>query len=228
MAEYANPEVLVTTDWVAEHKDDPNVVVVEVNVDNKLYDSGHIPGAVGWNWKTQLSDAVQRDVISKADFEKLMSDSGATPESTVVLYGDSNNWFAAWGAWIFNTYGFEDVRLLDGGRVKWEADGRALSTSPASFEAGNATVAEANEDLRARLTEVLSIVEGDAAGRRGGRGNAVARGRCRFVLAAHRHRSPWRRRSAGLGGFYPAIPDMCAAAAFRSVARSAARGTSAP
>jgi thiosulfate/3-mercaptopyruvate sulfurtransferase len=99
MAEYANRDVLVSTDWVAQHLGDPNVKLVEVDVDTEAYDQGHIKGAIGWNWTTQLNDIVQRDILSRADFEKLMSESGIKPEDTLILYGDNNNWFAAFALW---------------------------------------------------------------------------------------------------------------------------------
>ena len=121
MGEYASPATLVDTAWVAQHGRDADVRLVEVDVDTGSYDSGHIPGAVAWNWTSQLCDIVRRDVIPKADFEKLMSESGIGNDTAVVLYGDNNNWFAAWGAWVFDIYGFSDVKLLDGGRKYWEA-----------------------------------------------------------------------------------------------------------
>jgi thiosulfate/3-mercaptopyruvate sulfurtransferase len=110
MAEYAHPEVLVDTAWVADHGDDPGVRLVEVDVDTATYDSGHIPGALGWNWNTQISDTVRRDVIPKDDFERLMAKSGIDNDTTVILYGDNNNWFAAWAFWQLKIYGHKDVR----------------------------------------------------------------------------------------------------------------------
>lgn len=154
MAEYTHPEVLVTTDWVSQHKDDSNVAVVEVNVDTTLYDQGHIPGAVGWSWKTQLSDSVRRDILSKDDFERLMRESGINNNDTVVLYGDSNNWFAAWALWQMKVYGHEDVRLMDGGRKKWQKEGRELSQDAADPTASNYRANPANNELRAFLPEV--------------------------------------------------------------------------
>src|SRR3972149_9262988 len=118
MSEYANPDVLVSTDWVAQHLDDPKVKLVEVDVDTEAYDQGHIKGAVGWNWTTQLNDVVQRDILSQADFERLMSASGVNPGDMLVLYGDNNNWFAAFAFWQAKLNGHKDVRLMDGGRKK--------------------------------------------------------------------------------------------------------------
>ena len=130
MSEYAHPEVLVSTDWVQNHIDDARVRVVEVDVNTASYDEGHIPGAVGWAWDTQLCDTVRRDIVPKAGFEQLMADSGISNDTTVVLYGDNNNWFAAWAFWQMKIYGHADVRLMNGGRSKWLAEERTLSTDP--------------------------------------------------------------------------------------------------
>jgi thiosulfate/3-mercaptopyruvate sulfurtransferase len=128
MANYAHPETLVTTDWVAQHLSDPKVKLVEVDVDTKSYDEGHVPNAIAWAWNTQLSDTVRRDILSKDQFEELMSSSGISPDTTVVIYGDNNNWFSAWALWQMKIYGHADVRLMNGGRKKWLAEGRELST----------------------------------------------------------------------------------------------------
>src|SRR5436189_253310 len=124
MSEYAQPEVLVSTDWVKENLGKPGIKLVEIDVDTKAYDAGHIPGAVGFNWQTQLQDQVARDIIGKEGFEKLVGAAGISPSDTVILYGDNNNWFAAYGFWLFKVYGHKDVRLMNGGRQKWlnEAD----------------------------------------------------------------------------------------------------------
>lgn len=158
------PEVLVTADWLEANLDQPNVRVIEVSVVPGVFERGHIPGAVNFVWHTDFVDTVQRDIVSQERFQELARAAGINEDTTVVLYGDNNNWFAAWGAWIFNVYGVEDVRLLDGGRVKWEADGRTLATDAASYEAGNVTASEANVDLRAFLPEVLDVVNGETAG----------------------------------------------------------------
>jgi thiosulfate/3-mercaptopyruvate sulfurtransferase len=128
MGNYAHPETLVTTDWVAQHLTDPKVKLVEVDVDTKSYDEGHVPNAIAWAWNTQLSDTVRRDILSKEQFEELMSSSGISPDTTVVIYGDNNNWFSAWALWQMKIYGHADVRLMNGGRKKWLAEGRELST----------------------------------------------------------------------------------------------------
>jgi thiosulfate/3-mercaptopyruvate sulfurtransferase len=128
MANYAHPEVLVNTDWVATHANDPKVRVVEVDVDTKAYDEGHVPGAVAWAWNTQLCDTVVRDILPQSQFSALMTQSGIDNDTTVVLYGDNNNWFAAWAFWQMKIYGHKDVRIMDGGRKKWIAEGRDLET----------------------------------------------------------------------------------------------------
>ena len=130
MADYAHPEVLVSTDWVAQHSQDPSVTIVEVDVDTKAYDEGHIPRAIAWAWNTQLCDTVVRDILSKQKFEELMTHSGIADNTTVVIYGDSNNWFAAWAFWQMKIYGHKDVRLMNGGRKKWLSEGRELQTEP--------------------------------------------------------------------------------------------------
>jgi thiosulfate/3-mercaptopyruvate sulfurtransferase len=154
MANYAHPEALVTTDWVANHATDQNVRVVEVDVDTKAYDEGHVPGALAWAWNTQLCDTVRRDILSKEQFEELMSTSGVAPDTTLVIYGDNNNWFAAWALWQAKIYGHADVRLMNGGRKKWLAEGRELSTQKASAQPRNYHAKAADLSLRAFLPQV--------------------------------------------------------------------------
>ncbi len=163
MKRYAHPEMLVTTDWVAAHKDDPGVRLVEVNVDTALYDQSHIPGAVGWSWKTQLCDTVRRDILDRTSFETLMQQSGVAPDTTVVLYGDSNNWFAAWALWQMNVYGHADVRLMDGGRKKWELEKRAMTAARTAVDATDYDAQEMDRSLRAFLPEVREISDSGAA-----------------------------------------------------------------
>jgi thiosulfate/3-mercaptopyruvate sulfurtransferase len=158
------PEVLVSTDWLAENLENPSVRVIEVSVVPGVYERGHIPGAVNFVWHTDFVDTLVRDIVSAERFQELAQAAGINDDTTVVLYGDNNNWFAAWGAWIFSIYGAQDVRLLDGGRVKWEAEGRELAVAPPTYEAGNFTAAEANTDLRALLPDVLDVVTGEAEG----------------------------------------------------------------
>jgi thiosulfate/3-mercaptopyruvate sulfurtransferase len=157
-------DVLVTADWLEENLSNPAVRVIEVSVIPGVFERGHIPGAVNFVWHTDFVDTLRRDIVSAERLQELVQAAGINNDTTIILYGDNNNWFAAWGAWIFKSYGFQDVRLLDGGRVKWEADGRALTTDVASYEAGNATVGAFNNALRARLTDVLAVVEGGASG----------------------------------------------------------------
>lgn len=154
-------EAVVSADWLEARLDDPNVRVIEVSVVPGVYERGHIPGAVNFVWHTDFVDPVIRDIVDAERFQELVQAAGINSDTTVILYGDNNNWFAAWGAWIFSLYGAEDVRLLDGGRVKWEADGRALSVQPAEHATGDFTVEVFNEELRAYLPDVLAIVEGE-------------------------------------------------------------------
>jgi thiosulfate/3-mercaptopyruvate sulfurtransferase len=122
------PSVLVTTDWVASHATDAGVRVAEVDVDTTAYDQGHVPGSVGWNWTTDLCDTVVRDIAPRKKLEDLLGRSGIDNQTTIVLYGDNNNWFAAWAFWQLKMYGHDDVRIMDGGRKKWLAEGRDLET----------------------------------------------------------------------------------------------------
>jgi thiosulfate/3-mercaptopyruvate sulfurtransferase len=164
MADYAHPESLVSTDWVAQHANDPNVRVAEVDVDTKAYDEGHVPGAIGWAWNTQLCDTLRRDILSKEQFEELMSASGVTPDTTLVIYGDNNNWFAAWALWQAKIYGHRDVRLMNGGRKKWLAEGRELSTAAATPQRTAYRAREADTSLRAFLPQVQQASAARAAG----------------------------------------------------------------
>jgi thiosulfate/3-mercaptopyruvate sulfurtransferase len=144
---------VVNADWLEKNLDDPKVVVVEVSTEPGIYERGHIRNAVKITWHTDLVDMVNRDVVPSAKFQKFAQSAGISQDSTVVLYGDKNNWFAAWGAWIFNLYGAKDVRLLDGGRVKWEKDGRALTTAVPSKPKGNFTSTRLDKTLRATLLQ---------------------------------------------------------------------------
>ncbi|MFQ5569754.1 MAG: sulfurtransferase [Rhodothermales bacterium] len=162
MTDYAHPEVLVTTDWVARHADDAHVTLVEVNVDTLLYNQGHIPGAVGWSWKSQLCDTVRRDIVSKSDFEQLLGQSGIAENTTVVLYGDSNNWFAAWAFWQMKVYGHEEVRLMDGGRKKWEKEGRLMTTEVPTMTPKAYVALQPDLSIRAFLPEVKTQVDAHA------------------------------------------------------------------
>ena len=158
MAEYAHPESLVSTEWVAEHGSDPQVRLVEVDVDTSAYDQGHIAGAVGWNWQSQLQQNVRRDLISRADMEQLLGSAGVDANTTVVVYGDNNNWFAAWAFWQMKYYGHSDVRLMNGGRVKWMAENRPVTTDVVNPPQTTYTASEPNESIRAYRDYVLSAV----------------------------------------------------------------------
>jgi len=124
---YAHPEMLVSTEWVAEHLNDPNVRIVESNEDTLLYASGHLPGSVHVDWTHDLNDPVRRDYITRKGFEALMSKIGATPKTTVVFYGDKNNWWACYALWVFQLFGHKNARIMDGGRVKWMKEERPLT-----------------------------------------------------------------------------------------------------
>ncbi len=158
MNQYAHPEMLVTTDWVNERLNDPKIKLVEIDVDTQAYEAGHIPGSVGFNWQTQLQDQVVRDIISKEDFEELLGKSGIEKDDTVIVYGDNNNWFAAYGLWIFKIYGHADVRLMDGGRLKWlNEDDKELVTTPTEVTPTTYRADDADESLRAFLTDAMEV-----------------------------------------------------------------------
>ena len=160
MADYAHPEVLVTTDWLRENLKTPNVRVVEVDVDPKLYAAGHIPGAVGWDWTTQLQDQVKRDIISREDFEKLNSEAGIKNTDTIIIYGYASNWFAAYGFWLYKIYGHKDVRLLNGGRAKWlNEEGAPLTTDVQKFAKSQYKVSSVDGSLRAKVPEIFAATE---------------------------------------------------------------------
>src|SRR6266704_3486180 len=152
---YAHPEVLVDADWVEAHLHDPQVRLIEVDVDTTAYEQGHIPGAVGFDWKKELQDQIVRSPLSKEHLEELLGRAGVSNDTTVVLYGDNNNWFAAWALWILKYYGHHDVRLLDGGRVKWLADKRELTTEVPSYARTRYTAHEPNESIRVYRDQIL-------------------------------------------------------------------------
>jgi thiosulfate/3-mercaptopyruvate sulfurtransferase len=151
-------DVLVTADWAEENLDTAGVVLVEVDEDTSAYEGGHIPGAVRIDWKTELQDQVIRDFVDKAGFEKLLSAKGIDNDDTVVLYGGNNNWFAAYAYWYFTLYGHDKVRLLDGGRKKWELDGRALTKEVADRKQTSYTAKEADSTIRAFRQETIDAI----------------------------------------------------------------------
>ena len=160
MAEYANPDVLVSTEWVAEHLDDPNVRIIESNEDSLLYPSGHIPGAVEVDWTSDLNDQVVRDYIGKEEFEKLASRIGITSETTVVFYGDKSNWWATYAFWVFQLFGHTNARVMNGGRAKWIAEERELTRDVPSYEATDYEAPVRNDaPIRAFRDDVLRHVE---------------------------------------------------------------------
>jgi thiosulfate/3-mercaptopyruvate sulfurtransferase len=160
MTDYAHPEVLVSTDWVKQHLGDPGLKVAEIDVDTQAYAAGHVPGAVGFNWQTQLQDTVRRDIVSKQEFERLMSTAGISPSDTVILYGDNNNWFAAYGFWLMKIYGHKDVRLMNGGRVKWlNEDDKELTAEPTAVTPTDYRAQEPDLALRAKLADVVKVLE---------------------------------------------------------------------
>ena len=154
MTTYAHPEVLVTTSWLAGHLHNPRLRLVEVDVDTSAYDQGHIPGAIAWNWTRQLADQVRRDILSQAEFENLLANSGISNDATLVLYGDNNNWFAAWAFWQAKIYGHQDVRILDGGRKKWIAEARELTTDVPTYPRASYRASAPDLSIRALLPQV--------------------------------------------------------------------------
>jgi thiosulfate/3-mercaptopyruvate sulfurtransferase len=165
MADYANPDALVDTDWLEAHLDDPAVRTVEVDEDTTAYDKGHIRGAVGWNWFTDLHAPVGREYLDQAGLSRLLSAAGVGPETTVVLYGGNNNWFASYAYWLLRYLGYGNVKLLNGGRKKWELESRELTMDPPAHASTEFTVeGPLNERYRALRDEVLDRVRsGDAA-----------------------------------------------------------------
>jgi thiosulfate/3-mercaptopyruvate sulfurtransferase len=157
VSDYANPDVLVTTDWLEEHLDDPSVRSIEVDEDTSAYDKGHIRGAVSWNWTTDLHTAVGRDYLDQAGFSRLLSEAGVGPDTTVVLYGGNNNWFAAYAYWLLKLRGFDNVKLLNGGRKKWELESRELAQDAPSYEPTGLTIQGVERsEIRALRDEVLA------------------------------------------------------------------------
>ncbi len=155
---YAHPEVLVDADWVEAHLQDSKVRLIEVDVDTSAYEQGHIPGAVGFNWQKELQDQIVRSPLSKEHLEALLGSAGVSKDTTIVLYGDNNNWFATWALWILKYYGHPDVRLLDGGRVKWLADKREITTQVPSYQQTTYQAETPHKEIRILRDEVLGAV----------------------------------------------------------------------
>ncbi len=159
MADYAN-DVLVSTDWVAEHLEDDSIRIVEVDENPALYAEAHIPGAIGFDWKTDLQDQVKRDFLGPDDFGRLFGERGISNEHTIVLYGDRNNWFAAYTYWYLKYYGHDDVRLMNGPREKWIAEDKPTSTDLPSFEPTSFDAQSGDGAIRATRDEVRAVVDG--------------------------------------------------------------------
>jgi thiosulfate/3-mercaptopyruvate sulfurtransferase len=158
---YAHSDALVSTDWLASHLNDANLRIVESDEDVLLYDTGHIPGAQKIDWHTDLNDAVMRDYISRQQFEQLLRSKGIDDTTTVIFYGDKNNWWAAYAFWVFQLFGFTNAKLLDGGRLKWEQEGREMTTDVPSFRATDYSAKErSDERIRAFMGDVRKHVEG--------------------------------------------------------------------
>jgi len=156
---YANPNVLVETDHVASHVGDPTLRLVEVDVDTAAYDSGHIAGAVGWNWKTDLQRRPVRDIPTTGEWAALLARSGVAPDTTVILYGDNNNWFAAFAYWLFRLYGHANVRLMNGGRKKWLDESRELTTDVPAYPATTYPARQMDAGLRALRDDVRAALD---------------------------------------------------------------------
>ena len=159
MTQYAHPEYLVETEWVAAHLNDPSVRMVESDEDYLLYDTGHIPSAVKIDWFTTLQHPVRRDFLSKTEFERVCSENGISNDTTVVFYGDKSNWFACYALWVFQYYGHEKVKIMDGGRARWEAEGRPLTKDVPQYPAATYTAKEANKNIRAFRTDIFAQIE---------------------------------------------------------------------
>ena len=159
MAGYANPDALVDVEWVKAHLNDADVRLVEVDVDTTAYDSGHIPGSLGWNWQIDLQQRPARDIPNQQEWEALLSRAGIEPDTTVVLYGDNHNWFAAFGYWLFKYYGHEKVALLDGGRAKWLAEGGEVTTEAPTVTPSSYRVSTTHPELRAYRDDVKATID---------------------------------------------------------------------
>jgi len=155
-AGYAHPEVLVDTQWVADHLNDPKVKIVEVDVDTTAYDNGHVKGAIGLDWRKDLQARPIRDLLPKDEFEKLLSAKGISNDDTVVVYGDNNNWFAAWFLWNLKYYGHKDARLMNGGRKKWQDEGRELVTEAPAIKPTTYKAGQPVKSIRVLRDEVLA------------------------------------------------------------------------
>jgi thiosulfate/3-mercaptopyruvate sulfurtransferase len=204
---YAKP-VLVTTDWLAEHVDDSSVVVAEVDENPDLYDEGHIPGAVKLHWREDLQDPVERDLVEKDEFERLLGSRGIANDTAVVVYGDKNNWFAAYAYWYLKIYGHEDVRILDGGRQKWIDEDRELTTAAPQIEQASYSAKERDESIRAYRDAVLDTIGAD--------GQALVDVRSPQEYSGHLIAPPgYEQEGAQRGGHIPSAASIPWASAVR-------------
>jgi len=165
MADYARPDSLVSTQWAADNLDNKRVRLIEVDVDTAAYDTGHVPGAAGWNWKSDLETQLTRNIADKEGIEKLLSEAGVDKRTTIVLYGDNNNWFAAYALWVLQYYGVDDVKLMNGGRKKWIEEGRPLDTETPSYEKTSISVKSPKKDIRAVRDEVVEHLNKVSSGK---------------------------------------------------------------
>ena len=219
LAAYSHPEKLVTADWLAAHLDDPNVVIVESDEDVLLYDTGHIPGAVKVDWHTELNDQLTRDYLDGEGFARLMGEKGISRESTVVFYGDNFNWWAAYALWVFSLFGHPDVRLLNGGRMKWQSDGRPMTTDVPKREAADYPVVERDDSkIRAYKEAVLDHMGSEKPmvdvrspeefrGERTHMPEYPQEGVLRGGHIPGAHSVPWKR-AANDDGTFKTVPDL--------------------
>jgi len=197
---YAKPDVLVDTEWVAQHGNDAGVKLVEVDVDTSAYRQGHVKGAIGWNWSTQLEDQVRRDIPDRATWEKLLSDSGISNSDTIIFYGDNNNWFAAFAYWVAKMYGHENVKLMNGGRKKWELEKRDLVTDEPKITPTQYKAEKNDFSVRA--------LQGDVASHIGGSGNALVDVRSPAEFTGEVLAPPGLQETAQRGGHVPGATNI--------------------
>lgn len=216
MKGYAHPEVLVTTQWVADHLDDPNVRIVESNEDILLYDLGHLPGAVQIDWQKDLNDQLRRDYLGRAQFEQLMSENGIANDTSVVFYGDKNNWWACYAFWVFQLFGHTNAMVMDGGRAKWEAEGRPMvkdvpshgKTSYKAPERADYKVRAFRDQVVAHVNDGLPLVDVRSSGEYKGEllhmANYPQEGALRGGHIPGARNIPWSRAASADGTFKPA------------------------
>ena len=217
---YVRPDVLVSTDWLAEHLDDPNIRIIESDEDVLLYDTGHIPGAQKVDWHQDLNDPVLRDYVSSEQFEKLLREKGIDENTTVVFYGDKNNWWAAYAFWVFQLFGFTNAKLLDGGRIKWEQEGRPFATDVPSFPSTSYRRRSARTTAFVRFSPTLESIP-TAASRSSMYGrprNSPARGcTCPTIRRKGRCAAATSRARRAFRGRAPPIPTEASRTRLRAI-----------